>query len=164
MIFERRHMAALAAGLWMLCGMQICAQDSTATRPESEAKPALDEVKLIAQQAALPYLTGEAPFILRESAWSGKIEAGEAKLIQVHLFKRNHYHFWMAVPDRRAVVGIDLYNGRGEKVDAERGHYPAGNVASLSAAAVETGIYYLRIYLHPGVDETQRWSVIYAYR
>ena len=62
-------------------------------------EPVIDEVKLIAQRAAMASLTGERPFILRESSWSGMIDPGKARLIQLQLFKRNEYHFWMAVPD-----------------------------------------------------------------
>ncbi len=36
-----------------------------------EVKPSLDELKLVAQQAAIPHLGGGNPFILRESTWRG---------------------------------------------------------------------------------------------
>ncbi len=164
MTFERRR--AVWASLWtaLLLGTGLSAQEPPSSSAEADETSALDEVKLIAQRAALPHLGGEKPYVLRESSWSGEIAPGEAKLIQVHLFKRNDYHFWLAVPDRKAVVGVDLYNGRGERVEGERLQYASSNVASFAAGAKETGIYYLRISLQPTVETPQRWAVVYAYR
>lgn len=129
-----------------------------------EEKPALDELKLIAQQAAIPHLGGGNPFILRESTWSGSVEPGKARLIQVQLFKRNDYHFWVAMPDRKAAVNLNLYNGKGELLEAKNLRYETTNVASLIASPSETGVYYLRVSLQTTVEKTQPWTVIYAYR
>jgi hypothetical protein len=129
-----------------------------------EVKPSLDELKLVAQQAAIPHLGGGNPFILRESTWSGEVEPGKARLIQVQLFKRNDYHFWVAVPDRKAAVNLNLYNGKGELLEAKTLRYETPNLASLIATPSETGIYYLRLSLQSTVEETQPWTVIYAYR
>ena len=129
-----------------------------------EAPPEIDELKLIAQQAALPYLGGENPFILREANWSGEVEPGKSRLVQVQLFKRNDYHFWIAVPDRNAVVSLNLYNGKGELLETKDFRYDSTNLASLVASPAETGVYYLRLSLHTTVDVPQPWTVIYAYR
>jgi hypothetical protein len=129
-----------------------------------EVKPSLDELKLVAQQAAIPHLGGGNPFILRESTWSGEVEPGKARLIQVQLFKRNDYHFWVAVPDRKASVNLNLYNGKGELLEAKNLRYETPNVASIIASPSETGIYYLRLSLQTTVEEMQPWTVIYAYR
>ncbi len=126
--------------------------------------PVLDEVKLIAQRAALPQLTGEKPFILRESSWNGEIGPGRAKLIQVQLFKRNDYQFWLAVPDRAAGVDLNLYDGKGELLKTSEHRYDTGNVVSLVVTPSETGVYYLRISLRTTVENPQRWTVIYGYR
>lgn len=143
----------------------VGAQTPAAPAPgETEEPPKVDEVKVIAQRAALPILGGDRPFILRESSWSGEIAPGTAKLIQLQLFKRNDYHFWLAVPDRRAETGLGLYNGKGEAVKSEMRHHDDGNVVSLSASPEETGVYYLRISMGTATEEPQRWVVIYAYR
>lgn len=138
-------------------------QDSDrGTEPEP---PVLDEVRLIAQRAALPHLVGERPFILRESAWSGEIEPGKARLIQVQLFKRNDYQFWLAVPDRDAVVGLHLYDGKGNLLETLPHAYETPNVSSLEATPDETGVYYLRVFLAKGeTDSRLRWTVVYGYR
>ncbi len=127
-------------------------------------EPVIDEVKLIAQRAAMASLTGERPFILRESSWSGMIDPGKARLIQLQLFKRNEYHFWMAVPDRDAGVNVHIYDGNGEIVEGETIRYDVRNVAGLIVRPSESGVYYLRISLQTTVATPQEWAVIYAYR
>jgi len=129
-----------------------------------EVKPSLDELKLVVQQAAIPHLGGGNPFILRESTWNGEVEPGKARLIQVQLFKRNDYHFWAAMPDRKAVVNLNLYNGKGELLEAKTLRYETPNLASLIATPSETGIYYLRLSLQTTAEKIQPWTVIYAYR
>lgn len=156
MRFERLH-SVLALVLLGGCA-SLRAQEAV------EVKPSLDELKLVAQQAAIPHLGGGNPFILRESTWSGEVEPGKARLIQVQLFKRNDYHFWVAVPDRKAAVNLNLYNGKGELLEAKTLRYETRNLASLIATPSETGIYYLRLSLQTTVEETQPWTVIYAYR
>ncbi len=156
MRFKRLH-AALA--LVMLgAGSGLRAQEVV------EVRPSLDELKLFAQQAAIPHLGGGNPFILRESTWSGEVEPGKARLIQVQLFKRNDYHFWVAMPDRKAAVNLNLYNGKGELLEAKTLRYETPNLASLIATPSETGIYYLRLSLPTTAEENQPWTVIYAYR
>lgn len=130
----------------------------------AEAPPVHEELKRIAQQAAIPHLSGERPFILRESSWSGQVEPGKARLIQIQLFKRNDYQFWFAVPDRRAGVLLNLYNGKGELVAGDLVEYETSNIVSLVASPSETGIHYLRISMGTSIGDSQPWTVIYAYR
>jgi|GEM_PF-794067 hypothetical protein len=131
---------------------------------EEGAAPVIDEVKLIAQRAAIASLGGEDPFVLRESSWSGVIDPGKARLIQLQLFKRNEYQFWMAVPDRKAGVNVSIYNGKGELIETGNVTHASGNVAGLIIRPRETGVYYLRISLQTTIKTPQKWSVIYAYR
>ncbi len=155
----RRGMWGFVVG-WIVLSGALVGQD----QPTTETAPRLDEAKLIAQQAALPSLRGVDSFILRESSWAGEIDPGKARLVQVQLFKRNHYHFWFAVPDRRGAVNLNLYNGEGELVATTERRFETANVVGLEIAPEETGIYFLRISLQPSIAESQRWSVIYAWR
>lgn len=164
MRFDRRFASATSLWAALVLAGWVSAQEAAPPSDGEAAAPVLDEVKLIAQRAALAHLGGEKPFILRESSWSGEIEPGQVRLIQVQLFKRNDYHFWIAVPDRRAEVDVTLYDGKGERVDGTSHPYESPNVASFAASAAETGIYYLRISLQPTVETPQRWTVVYAYR
>jgi len=165
MISERPPRLCFLGLLSLFFAAALSAQDGVPPAVAvASAPPLIDETKTIAQQAALTHLGGEKPFILRESSWSGNVDPGKARLIQVQLFKRNDYHFWFAVPDRRAAVNLNLYNGKGELLEAKDFRYETPNVVSLVASPTETGIYYLRISLNTTVEEPQHWSVIYAYR
>jgi hypothetical protein len=135
------------------------AGESDAAVPE-----VIDDIKLTAQQAALSQLTGEHPFILRETGWGGELTPGEAKLIQMQLFKRNEYQFWFAVANRKAGLNLNVYNASGEIMEADSIVYDTSNVVSLIVRPEETGVYYVRLSLQTTIDDPQRWSVIYAYR
>lgn len=135
-----------------------------ASAQDNEGFPILDDVKLLAEKTALPDLEGEEPFILREQWFSGAIEPGNAKLLQVQLFRRNSYRFWLAVPDAQAVLNLNLYDGDGEIVETESVTYDSSNVVSMVVEAEATGLYYVRISLHTGIDQQQDWALIYGYR
>jgi len=157
---------AILAGV-LSTGSAVAQQETGGTgksATEEVAKPVIDDIKLIAQRAALSALSGENPFVLRESSWSGVIDPGKARLIQVQLFKRNEYQFWLAVPDRKAGVNVNVYDGKGQIVETENITYDASNVASLVVSPRDTGVYYLRISLQTSITTPQKWSVIYAYR
>lgn len=121
-------------------------------------------IKLLAQEAALPSLRGEEKFILRESWWSGNLEPGKAKLIQVQLFRRNAYQFWIAVPNRKAEPLINVYDSEGNLVSSEAISFDSDNLVSTVIEPEETGVYYLRVSLKTSIDAAQDWAVIYAYR
>lgn len=155
---------ALVGGIFLPMASTLNAQEAGRDVSAGPETPVIDEVKLIAQRAAMGSLTGKTPFVLRESSWSGVIEPGKARLIQLQLFKRNEYQFWMAVPNRKAGVNVNVYDGNGEIVESENIRYDTGNVASLIVRPRETGVYYLRISLQTSIETSQKWSVIYAYR
>jgi len=121
-------------------------------------------VKLLAQRAALPFLRGDDRFVLRESWWNGRIAPGDSKLIQVQLFSRNAYQFWLAVPSRDAAVDLHLYDSEGKLVETDFPEIEGTNIVSLFAEPDRSGLYYLRVALREGTEQEQEWGVIYAYR
>jgi len=137
---------------------------SAALFAQSLEEEALNDAKLLAQQAAMSALEGDEPFILRESWWNGTIAPGAAKLIQQQLFKRNEYQFWFAVPGREAVSSISIYNSAGELVESEGVSFETPNVASTIVRPESTGIYYVRIALTRKTEADEDWAVIYGWR
>lgn len=129
------------------------------------AEPAdVDIAKLIAQRAALRDLTGDDPYVLREAGWTGNIAPGDAKIIQVQLFRRNAYKFWFAVPGRNSDLNLNIYNGDGVLLEKEMERYDEPNVVALSITPENTGVYYVRVSLKTNSKSAQDWSLIYAYR
>ncbi|MEM1441320.1 MAG: hypothetical protein AAGF67_03195 [Verrucomicrobiota bacterium] len=121
-------------------------------------------VKLLAQKAAMPSLQGEDKFILRESWWSGNLGPGKAKLIQVQLFRRNSYKFWLAVPSREGEPLINVYDSEGNLADTKESKFDASNVVATTFQPETTGVYYIRVSLKTTVENPQDWAVIYGYR
>lgn len=130
----------------------------------SELPEPLNDIKILAQQAALPSLRGESKFILRESWWSGHISPGKAKLIQVQLFRRNEYQFWLAVPNPKAELNLNVYDSEGKLVPSEIREHSGTHVVSTIVKPDLTGVYYVRVSLKTTLDQAQDWAVIYAYR
>lgn len=154
--------AAAACAVSTVSFAQDGAQDDSAAisqRPEP-----LNDIKIMAQRAALPSLKGEDRFILRESWWSGNIAPGKAKLIQVQLFRRNSYQFWLAVPNPEAELNLNLYNSEGNIVPVETREIDGTNVLSITVQPELTGVYYVRVSLKTNIRQNQDWAVIYAYR
>lgn len=121
-------------------------------------------IKLIAQEAALPALQGEEKYVLRESWWSGNLDPGKAKLIQVQLFRRNSYQFWLAVPKREAEPLLNIYDSEGNLVPTATGELEEDNIVTTVFEPETTGVYYLRVSLKTTIDSPQDWAVIYGYR
>ncbi len=137
----------------------------TVSRGVRGDEPEISHSKFLAQQAALDALQGEDPFILRESWWNGRIEPGEAKLIQQQLFKNNTYHYWLAVPNPKALVYLNIYDGEGRLLETQTVRYAEGkHVVGMIVTPRYTGIYYLRIALDEETASGEDWALIYAYR
>lgn len=135
---------------------------------QEESQPSVSEshgyVKLLAQKAALPSLKGEEKFILRESWWSGNLGPGKAKIIQLQLYKRNSYKFWLAVPSREGEPLINVYDGEGNLADTEVSQFDMNNVVAITFRPESTGVYYIRVSLKTTIENAQDWAVIYGYR
>ena len=165
MRFDRRILALVLGGI--VGAVSLAAQGNPPPPvlvAAPEPPPVFEELKQIVQRAAIPKLSGERPFILRETTWTGQVEPGKARLIQLQLFKRNDYQFWFVVPDRQAGLNLHLYNGKGELVEGNRETYETPNLVGLTVSAAETGVYYLRISMQTTAEASQPWTVIYAYR
>jgi len=148
----------------LLAGLALLVAGPGARAQESASLPEIDEARFLAEQAALPYLGGSDPFVLRESGWSGRLSPGGEKLIQVQLFRRNEYRFWFALPNRQAVASVNIYNGEGELIETETVWYAGKHVVGTAIRPGATGIHYVRIAITRKSEQPEDWSVIYAYR
>ena len=158
----------LPAFLALVCSLYFaglhCSYGQDSDSDAAAENDPLNDIKLLAQSAAIPALKGESPFVLRESWWKGNLKPGAAKLIQIQLFRRNEYQFWMAVPDVDAGLNLNVYNSEGEMIDGETVAFPETNVVSTIVRPKATGLYYVRVSLKTTIDKNQDWAVIYAYR
>ncbi|MCB1232331.1 MAG: hypothetical protein KDN19_18930 [Verrucomicrobiae bacterium] len=121
------------------------------------------EGKSFAIEAAVPQLElEENPFVLREAWWNGELQAGETKIIQHQLFKRNEYWFWLGVSQTDAKVSIHVYDSEG-KLDEEEA-WQDRNVAAVRVEPNKTGVYYIRVAVESVTEPPAEWAVVYAYR
>lgn len=119
--------------------------------------------KSFAIEAALPKLElREHPFVLREAWWNGELKAGETKIVQHQLFKRNEYWFWLGSSIQDSKVSIHVYDAEGKLADAEA--WSKNNVAGVRLVPANSGTYYIRVAIDESAEEPVEWAVIYAYR
>ncbi len=156
--------ATLTTFLFAVVSVALIAQDDPTAVEVARRAQVLNDIKLMAQQAALPSLRGEEKFTLRESWWKGSIAPGKAKLIQVQLFQRNSYQFWLATPNPSAEMLLNVYNSDGQLVPSDRVEHEGSNVVSTVVEPDTTGVYYVRVSLKTSIEDAQDWAVIYAYR
>ena len=119
--------------------------------------------KSFAIEAALPQLElRENPFVLREAWWNGELKAGETKIVQHQLFKRNEYWFWLGSSIQNSKVSIHIYDSQGKLADAEA--WAKNHVAGVRVVPENSGTYYIRVSIDESGEEPVEWAVIYAYR
>lgn len=121
------------------------------------------EGKSFAIEAAIPQLDlKENPFVLREAWWNGELKAGETKIIQHQLFKRNDYWFWLGVSQMESKVSIHIYDSDGRLADSEA--WQDRNVAAARISPKATGIHYIRVAVESVDEPPAEWAVVYGYR
>ncbi len=121
------------------------------------------EGKSFAIEAAVPQLElKENPFVLREAWWNGELNAGETKIIQHQLFKRNEYWFWLGCSQTGSKVSIHIYDSEGKLAEAEA--WQDQHVAAARIVPNNSGIHYIRIAVENTEEDPAEWAVVYAYR
>ncbi len=121
------------------------------------------EGKSFAIEAAIPQLElKENPFVLREAWWNGELKAGETKIIQHQLFKRNDYWFWLGVSQPESKVSIHIYDSEGKLDESEA--WQDRNVAAARISPKSTGVYYIRVAVESVAEPPAEWAVVYGYR
>jgi hypothetical protein len=160
------RICAIIAGGILAVGSVLPAQDNeTFSEPSAvEAFNSLNDIKVMAQESALPLLGGDEKFVLRQSWWGGSIYPGKAKLHPVQLFKGNSYCFWFAVPDRQAELNLNIYNSDGQLVPTRLSEIGGSNIVTLTMSPNVTGMFFVRVSLKRSIDVPQDYAVIYAFR
>jgi hypothetical protein len=99
-------------------------------------------------------------FKLRDGIWSGRLEKGATKVIQVNLFVGNEYWFVLGAVAPAKKVQISVFDETGQPVECE----PYGGDAS-SAAGFSPGVsgpYYVKVELLEG--DPAAFCMLYSYK
>ncbi len=127
------------------------------------ASHAATESELIAARADVLDLAGawsNDGFKIRDGHWSGDLQPGEPKLVQVNLFAGNHYWFSVAANPRAKEVGIAVFDESGRPVATEP--YAGGVRAAARFSPKVSGPYYIQIVSKEGPRSA--FCLIYSYK
>jgi hypothetical protein len=98
-------------------------------------------------------------FKLRDANYTGTLQTGDSKVIEVNLYAGNQYWFSVATADPKTKVSIDLYDESGKLLATNP--YSDVHRAAAGYSPDASGPYYVRI-ANPGAAAT--YCVIYSYK
>jgi hypothetical protein len=99
-------------------------------------------------------------FKLRDGIWSGRLEKGATKVIQVNLFAGNEYWFVLGAVAPAKKVQISVFDETGAPVEAEPYDGDASSAAGFSPGV--SGPYYVKIALLEG--DPAAFCMLYSYK
>ena len=121
----------------------------------------VDDAQSYALEVAEPYI--KQGFSMRYEFWDGDLKPGENKQVRHQLFKGNEYWFWVATSAEDAEVRVNIYDDKGNLVEAES--WQKDNTAGARLSPAVTGSFIVRVEVTKSTDnEPVRWSLAYGYR
>ncbi|GAB4166214.1 MAG: hypothetical protein Fur0032_03490 [Terrimicrobiaceae bacterium] len=137
-----------------------CAQE-VASKP-SPATPASAPAELSVRSKALE-LAGAFSndgYRIRDGFWSGDIETGHPKLLEVNLFAGNEYWFCAAAGAKARKISVAVFDESGQPVDFL--DYSEGATAAAGIEPEVSGRHWVQVELLEG-DKTE-FCLVYAYK
>jgi len=113
----------------------------------------VDDALSFAYEAATPYV--KRGFNVREDAWGGDLGVQDKQAVKAQLFKGNEYWFCLGTDVKRAVLSVNVYDSKGQLVNAE---------ATRPGQLTATGTYYAIVTVHKSPVERTGWALVYAYK
>ena len=99
-------------------------------------------------------------FKLRDGFWSGRLEKGATKVIQVNLFAGNEYWFVLGAVAPAKKVLISVFDESGQPVECEPYEGDASSAAGFSPGV--SGPYYVKVTLLDG--DPAAFCMLYSYK
>jgi hypothetical protein len=99
-------------------------------------------------------------FKLRDGIWSGRIEKGATKIIQVNLFAGNEYWFVLGAVAPAKKVQVTVFDETGQPVECEPYEGDASSAAGFSPGV--SGPYYVKVTLLEG--DPAAFCLLYSYK
>lgn len=126
---------------------------------------AFSEASLPAALVKLAAGYSEKGFKLRKEHWSGKLKAGQARVVKQQLFRGNEYWFWAVVADGGHSLTVEIFDDSGTLVSLEE--FSDKGVAGARVLPVKTATYLVKI---AAAQENKAaageidWALAYGYR
>ncbi len=99
-------------------------------------------------------------FKLRDGFWSGRLEKGATKVMQVNLFAGNEYWFVLGAVSPAKRVVISVFDETGQPVETEPYEGDASSAAGFSPGV--SGPYYVKVTLLEG--DPAAFCMLYTYK
>jgi hypothetical protein len=120
----------------------------------------VDDALSFAYEAATPYV--KRGFNVREDAWGGDLGVQDKQAVKAQLFKGNEYWFCLGTDVKRAVLSVNVYDSKGQLVNAEATR--PGQLTAVRIAPQRTGTYYAIVTILKSPEERTGWALVYAYK
>jgi hypothetical protein len=125
-----------------------------------QAAPSNEEVSAQKSAFDLAGAFSNDGFKLRDGHWTGNIEGGKSKVVQVNLYAGNEYWFTLAATGAARKVAVSVYDETGKPVDFEP--YGEGATAAAGFSPSVSGPYYVKIEELEGAPAS--FCLLYSYK
>lgn len=99
-------------------------------------------------------------FKLRDGTWSGQIETGKARLIQVNLYAGNQYWFCLGATAPATRLAVTVYDETGQPMASEP--YAEGSTAAAGFSPDASGPYFVKLEELEGAPAS--FCLVYSYK
>jgi hypothetical protein len=124
------------------------------------AAPTDDEVAARRTALDVAGAFGNDGFKLRDGNWTGIVEIGKPKIIQVNLYAGNQYWFTLgSVPAAKKLV-VTVYDETGKPMESDP--YQEVSVAAVGFSPTASGSYYVKVEETEGTAAA--FCLVYSYK
>lgn len=99
-------------------------------------------------------------FKLRDGNWTGAVEVGKPKFIQVNLYAGNQYWFTVGATAPAKKVAVTIYDEAGKPLEIDV--YQEASVAAAGFSPQASGAYYVKVEQTEGAAAA--FCLVYSYK
>jgi hypothetical protein len=99
-------------------------------------------------------------FNLREGHWTGRVEPGKPKIVQVNLYAGNQYWFSVGTTPLGKKIALSIYDETGKPLASEP--YSGNGKAAAGFSPEASGPYYVKVEVKDGEPST--FCLLYSYK
>ncbi len=129
-----------------------------ATAQEPAATP--DDVGTRSKVLELAGAFSNDGYRIRDGFWTGDIEKGRPRFLEVNLFAGNEYWFCAAAAQSARKIAVSLFSADGKPADFQT--YHDGPVAAAGAEPEISGKYFVKLELLEG--DKSPFCLLYTYK
>ncbi len=124
------------------------------------AAPTDDEVAARRTALDVAGAFGNDGFKLRDGNWTGIVEIGKPKIIQVNLYAGNQYWFTLGSVPAARKVKVSIYDEAGKAVEIDP--YEEVSVAAAGFSPANSGSFYVKVEELEGTPAA--FCLVYSYK